>query len=232
MAILEVTNIKKIYTTRFGANKVQALSNVNFTVERGEYIAIMGESGSGKTTLLNIAGKMLKADSGTVERDGRTALVLQEPTIFPELSVKDNLRMWYAAQNLPWRTPGADSIEARLGLLPYLGKKAGVLSGGMKKRLSIACALAGSPRCLLLDEPFAALDAESCKLLSELLNSLKSGGASILFTSHEPDCIADTADELWILENGVLKKAAELSSASSEERLETVLRSIWGLNNQ
>ena len=172
MALLEVKNVKKVYTTRFGSVKVQALRDVNFSVEEGEYVAIMGESGSGKTTLLNILASLDKATSGQVFLKGRDlasvkarelctfrrehlGFVFQDFNLLDTLSLRDNIF-------LPLVLSGADYREMEKRVLP-LAKKLGILeilekypyevSGGQKQRVAACRALITQPDIVLADEP-------------------------------------------------------------------------------
>ena len=219
--MLSVKEIKK----SFGGAVV--LDSVSLDVKSGQAVCIAGKNASGKTTLLNIIGGMLAADSGKVLCEKSPAFVPQEPAILPELSVEDNLKLWYAANDLPWRGFDEKLCEFMPRLFEHRKKRAGTLSGGMKKRLSIACALIKDADILLLDEPFAALDPESCQTLTQLLIRLKQSGKALLFTSHEPGHIAEVADELLILKNGALIKAAELVNIPNDERRQAVLQALF-----
>jgi len=200
--LLKVENIKKSFGRE---NKV--LDAASFSAERGHAVCIAGKNASGKTTLLKIICGMLSADLGTVSVIGKMAFVPQEPAVLPELSVNDNLRLWYAAQNISGPHWKENDIETQLGLKEHRRKKAKALSGGMKKRLSLASALAAAPDWLLLDEPFSALDAISCHDVVSLLCSLKANGTGIIFTSHQPEYISAVADRLLILDSGKLAEA-------------------------
>lgn len=203
------------------------LKEVTFSLAPGAAVCIAGQNATGKTTLLRLACGLIQPDAGAVCCDGKIAFIPQEPALLPELTVLDNLRLWYSAQGLDGPTFSDASPETQLGLLPFRKKRAGALSGGMKKRLSIAAALVGRPDYLLLDEPFAALDAPGCRELSMLLCRLKSEGAGILFTSHEPNQIAALADELFLLRDGRLSAALSLKGIPEEERQPRVLALLF-----
>lgn len=220
--------LKELYKS-FG-NGQEILRGVSLQVKSGCAVCIAGKNASGKTTLLRIACGIIKADSGVIFCRGHVAFVPQEPAILPDLSVKENLKLWYAAQGKNGPDFSADSLESKFGLKDYKRKKAGDLSGGMKKRLSIACALVKMPHYLLLDEPFASLDAPSCRQLASLLNALKSAGVGILFTSHEPAHISAVADELLLLRDGALVKTDELSAFSGKELSAHVLSLLYSQN--
>lgn len=220
--MLRLNQIKK----SFGADVV--LKDVSLRISGGEAICIAGKNAAGKTTLLNIAAGIQKADSGEVIFSQKPSLLTQEPAILPQLSVEDNLKLWYAAADIPWRGFDMKLCEFMPQLFEQRKKRAEKLSGGMKKRLSIACALVFDAEILLLDEPFAALDPDGCRLLTEMIARLKKEGRAIAFTSHEPQHIADTADELFILKNGFAEHAATLHNISADERYELVLSALFG----
>ncbi len=220
--MLKVENIQK----GFGRdNKI--LDSVSFSAAKGQALCIAGKNASGKTTLLKIICGMLAPDSGAVSADGRISIVPQEPAVLPELSVNDNLRLWYAAQNVSGPQWKDDSIETQLGLKEHRRKKVKTLSGGMKKRLSLAAALADIPDWLLLDEPFAALDAAGCRDIISLLCRLKSDGVGIIFTSHQPEHIAAVADRLLILDGGKLTEAPPPSGSDHRQLAAYILSSLY-----
>lgn len=195
--MLCIENIQKSFGKE---NKV--LDSVSFSAERGSAVCISGSNATGKTTLLKIICGMLAPDLGKVSFDGKMSFAAQEPAVLPELSVEDNLRLWYSARNIGGPHWKSDSIEVLLGLKEHRRKKARLLSGGIKKRLSLAAAIASRPDWLLLDEPFASLDAASCADVSAILCDLKKQGTGIIFTSHQASYIGAVADRLLILDNG------------------------------
>lgn len=172
MSLLEVKNVKKIYTTRFGGSQVQALSDVNFSVEQGEYVAIMGESGSGKTTLLNILAALDKPSGGTVRLNGRDlsqvkekelaafrrknlGFVFQEFNLLDTFSIEDNiyLPLVLAGEKYEQMRSKLEDIAGRLGLAELLLKYPYEVSGGQKQRAAVARALITRPQLILADEP-------------------------------------------------------------------------------
>jgi putative ABC transport system ATP-binding protein len=201
--LLEVKNLKKIYTTRFGANQVLALSNVSFSVEAGEYVAIMGESGSGKTTLLNILASLDKPTSGDVLLNGASFLsipekalsafrrdnlgfVFQDFNLLDTFSVRDNIF-------LPLVLAGCrhEEMEARLapiakklGIADILPKYPYEISGGQKQRCAIARAVITKPKLILADEPTGALDSRATESLLRLFGQLNAEGQTILMVTH------------------------------------------------
>lgn len=172
MAILEVNNIRKIYTTRLGANKVQALSDVSFSVEKGEYVAIMGESGSGKTTLLNILAALDKPTAGTIYLDGNElskikeskiaefrrdnlGFVFQDFNLLDTFNLKDNivLPLVLAGKHYSEMREQLKPIVDKLGIGGLMGKYPYEVSGGQKQRAAVARALITNPKLILADEP-------------------------------------------------------------------------------
>jgi putative ABC transport system ATP-binding protein len=203
MALLEVNNLKKIYVTRFGGNQVTALSNVSFSVENGEYVAIMGESGSGKTTLLNILASLDKATSGEVLLNGKSfsaikerdlsrfrrdhlGFVFQDFNLLDNFSIQDNIF-------LPLVLSGMGYLEMSLKLKPIV-KKLGIddilskfpyeISGGQKQRAAVARALITAPEIILADEPTGALDSKSTDHLLKMFTEINNDGQTILMVTH------------------------------------------------
>ncbi|MCI9314429.1 MAG: ABC transporter ATP-binding protein [Lachnospiraceae bacterium] len=217
MSLLEVKNVKKVYTTRFGAAKVQALCDVNFSVEEGEYVAVMGESGSGKTTLLNILASLDKATSGQVLLDGRDlteirhreicafrrehlGFVFQDFNLLDTLSLKDNIY-------LPLVLAGADYREMEKRLLP-LARKLDIgeilekfpyeVSGGQKQRAAVCRALITEPDIILADEPTGALDSKAAGKLLRLFSEVNREGQTILMVTHSIQAASHAGRVLFI----------------------------------
>ena len=197
--MIELSQIVK----SFGNARV--LDGISLKVVSGEAVCVAGANAAGKTTLLTIAAGLQKPDSGQVVVEGIPGYVPQEPALFGEMTVRDHLRLWYAANDLPEKGVfSASAPETLLGLHPHARKRVDRLSGGVKKRLSIACALAGDPPGLLLDEPFAALDLQTRNEILALLVTLKQRGKWLLFTSHDPSAVAAAADRVLLLRDGVI----------------------------
>lgn len=217
MSLLEVKNLKKIYTTRFGAVKVQALCDVNFSVEEGEYVAVMGESGSGKTTLLNILASLDKATSGQVLLNGRDlseikhseicafrrehlGFVFQDFNLLDTLSLKDNIY-------LPLVLAGADYKEMETKLQP-LARKLDItdilekypyeVSGGQKQRAAACRALITQPDIILADEPTGALDSRAAGKLLKLFGEVNKEGQTILMVTHSVQAASHAGRVLFI----------------------------------
>ena len=213
-------------TKQYGSLTV--LKDVSLQVARGECVCVAGANSQGKTTLLSIGAGLLTPEKGRVAKDGGVGFVPQENALLEELSVRDNLLLWYSAcrkkTSLCFRE---DSPEARLGLSSFAKQKISRLSGGMKKRASIAAALAGDPDYLLMDEPFAALDLESKEEISLLLRQLASQGKGILFSSHDPAQIAAAAQRLYVLRDAHIRQEACPDPALSlEERTRRIIELI------
>ena len=203
MAILEVNNLKKIYTTRLGGNQVQALSDLNFSVEEGEYVAIMGESGSGKTTLLNILAALDKPTGGEVLLNGKNIVAIREKEIskfrrdnlgfvfqdfnlLDTFSLKDNILLQLVLSGVAASEmePRVMPIAKQLGIAELLEKYPYEVSGGQKQRAAVARALITKPQLILADEPTGALDSRSSYELLRLLASVNQSGQPILMVTH------------------------------------------------
>jgi len=222
MSILEVKNLQKIYTTRFGGNQVQALRNVSFTVEQGEYVAIMGESGSGKTTLLNILAALDKPTSGQVLLEGRnlTALkeseiaafrrkqlgfVFQDFNLLDTFSIRDNIYLPLVLSREDYREMGRrlDPIARQLGITDILDKFPYEVSGGQKQRAAVARALITGPKLILADEPTGALDSKATDELLELFSSINATGQTILMVTHSVKAASHAGRVLFIKDGEV-----------------------------
>ena len=220
MPILEVKNLKKIYTSRFGGNSVQALSNVSFSVEKGEYVAIMGESGSGKTTLLNILASLDKPSSGQVLLNGRNIVdikekeisafrrdnlgfVFQDFNLLDTFSIQDNifLPLVLSGKKYDEMSRALDPIAAKLGIRDILQKYPYEVSGGQKQRAAVARAMITGPRILLADEPTGALDSKSTDELLDLFAALHQSGQTILMVTHSVKA-ASRAGRVLFLKDG------------------------------
>lgn len=215
--MLELSRIVK----SFGSSRV--LDGVNLKVDDGEAVCIAGANAAGKTTLLTIAAGMQKPDSGSVAAEGKLGYVPQEPALFGEMTVRDHLRLWYAANNLPGKLLfSASAPETLLGLHLHARKRVDRLSGGVRKRLSIACALVGDPPGLLLDEPFTALDLQTKTDILALLSDLKQRGKGLLFSSHDPSAVAAAADRVLLLRDGAISGEIRLAG-EQEDRIAQVI---------
>lgn len=203
MAYLDVKSLKKIYTSRFKTNKVEALSDISFSADQGEYIAIMGESGSGKTTLLNIlvaldtptSGKILlegndvskiKEKDMAIYRRNNLGYVFQDFNLLNTFSIKDNIFLPLVLQKVPYReienriTP----IARLLGIEEILNKYPYEVSGGQKQRAAIARAIITNPKLILADEPTGALDSKTTNEILDLFESINKQGQTIIMVTH------------------------------------------------
>ena len=222
MAILEVSNLKKIYTTRFGGNQVQALSNINFTVEQGEYVAIMGESGSGKTTLLNILAALDKPTAGEVRINGKNLVsvkekelsmfrrehlgfVFQDFNLLDNFSLKDNIFLPLVLSGVDYRDmeKRLAPIASLLGIEKLLNKYPYEVSGGQKQRAAVARALITDPRLILADEPTGALDSKSTDELLGVFERINQSGQTILMVTHSAQAASHASRVLFIKDGEV-----------------------------
>ena len=236
MSFLEVRHVQKIYTTRFGGTKVQALSDVNFTVEKGEYVAIMGESGSGKTTLLNILAALDKPTGGEVVLDGRPlstipereiaafrrsqlGFVFQEFNLLDTFSVQDNifLPLVLAGKAYPEMAARLAPIARQLGIAELLQKFPYELSGGQKQRVAVARALITQPKLVLADEPTGALDSRATDELLRLFEDVNRGGQTILMVTHSVKAASHASRVLFIKDGEVFHEIYR--GESSDEQL-------------
>lgn len=203
MALLEAKNIRKVYATRFGGNQVQALTDVSFTVDEGEYVAIMGESGSGKTTLLNILAALDRPTSGTVLLDGKDisairenqlaafrrdqlGFVFQDFNLLDTFSLKDNILLPLVLQGMNWREMEANllPIANQLRIANLLEKYPYEVSGGQKQRAAVCRALITHPRLILADEPTGALDSRATDALLDVFQQINQTGQTLLMVTH------------------------------------------------
>ena len=222
MAMLQVECLKKIYTTRFGGNQVQALSDVSFSVETGEYVAIMGESGSGKTTLLNILAALDQPTSGKVFLDGKDltmvkereiaafrrdnlGFVFQDFNLLDTFSLKDNifLPLVLAGKSPKEMELRLNPIAEQLGITHLLEKYPYEVSGGQKQRAAVARALISKPKLILADEPTGALDSKSTDGLLDVFSAIHATGQTILMVTHSTKA-ASRADRILFIKDGVL----------------------------
>lgn len=220
MSILEVNELKKVYVTRLGANKVEALRNVNFKVEEGEYVAIMGESGSGKTTLLNILAALDKPTAGSVKLDGKElsglkeaqvaafrrdnlGFVFQEFNLLDTFTIEDNIYLPLVLAGKPYKLMNALLIPLaqELGISEILKKYPYEVSGGQKQRAAVARAVITNPKLLLADEPTGALDSRATDELLRLFNELNAEGQTILMVTHSVKA-ASTAGRVLFIKDG------------------------------
>lgn len=235
MAILEVNNVKKIYTTRFGSNKVQALSDVSFSVEEGEYVAVMGESGSGKTTLLNIIAALDKPTDGEVCLNGRRfsdikeaeiakfrrehlGFVFQEFNLLDNFSIKDNilLPLVLAGRQYHEMDKRLTPVARKLGISEILSKYPYEVSGGQKQRAAVARAIITDPQLILADEPTGALDSKSSDELLALFSSINNDGQTIIMVTHSVKAASNAGRVLFIKDGRVFHQIYRGESSNEQ----------------
>lgn len=222
MFVLEVQHLKKIYTTRFGANRVQALCDVSFSVEEGEYVAIMGESGSGKTTLLNILAALDRPTSGAVLvenkeinrikesemaafRRDNLGFVFQDFNLLDTFSVRDNIFLPLVLSKVSCEEMERrlEPLAEKLGLTELLDKFPYELSGGQQQRTAAARALVTNPKILLADEPTGALDSRAADGLMEQFARINGEGQTILMVTHSVRAASHAGRVLFIKDGEV-----------------------------
>ena len=235
MTVLEVENLKKIYRPRFGGNQVQALSKVTFSVEEGEYVAIMGESGSGKTTLLNMLAALDKPTEGEVYLDGKPlsairekdlskfrrdhlGFVFQDFNLLDTFNLKDNILLPLVLQGVDYRKMNVRMmpIVKELGIAGLLEKYPYEVSGGQKQRAAVARALITKPQLILADEPTGALDSKASEELLRLFNTINTDGQTILMVTHSVKA-ASTANRILFIKDGEVFHQLYRGNLSNEE---------------
>ena len=232
--LLEVKDLQKVYTTRFGGTSVTALRNVNLSVEKGEYIAIMGESGSGKTTLLNILAALDRPTRGQVLLDGNdiTAIsekelsafrrsnlgfVFQDFNLLDTFNLKDNifLPLVLSGKKYGEMNKRLKPLAAMLGITDILYKYPYEVSGGQKQRAAVARALITSPQLILADEPTGALDSRSADELLKLFSMINREGQTIVMVTHSVKA-ASHAGRVLFISDGTVFHQMYRGNATSE----------------
>lgn len=235
MAFLEIKNLKKIYTTRFGGNKVEALKDISFSVEEGEYIAVMGESGSGKTTLLNILAALDKPTSGEVLLEGNSIVnirekeisafrrnhlgfVFQDFNLLDTFSLKDNifLPLVLSGKDYKYMNNKLQPIATKLGIKDILEKYPYEVSGGQKQRVAVARALITDPKLILADEPTGALDSKSATELLELFADINEAGQTIVMVTHSTKAASHASRVLFIKDGKVFHQLYRGTMSNNE----------------
>lgn len=235
MEILRVMDLKKTYTSRIGGTQIQALKGVTFSVESGEYVAIMGESGSGKTTLLNILAALDRPTSGSVELAGRRldtvkenelaafrrnnlGFVFQEFNLIDTFTLRDNilLPLVLGQTGIREMERRLQPIASTLGIEGVLNKYPYEVSGGQKQRAAAARALITNPRMILADEPTGALDSQSSAELLRVFSRMNENGQTILMVTHSVDA-ASHANRVLFIRDGVIFHQLYRGDSSNEE---------------
>ena len=235
MSLLEVRHLKKVYTTRFGGNQVEALRNVNFTVEAGEYVAIMGESGSGKTTLLNILAALDRPTSGEILLNGKSlskisqnklaafrrdnlGFVFQDFNLLDTFSIQDNIYLPLVLAGVPYEEMERrlKPIAETLDISHILKKYPYEVSGGQKQRAAVARALITEPQIILADEPTGALDSKASDTLLRLFGQVNRAGQTILMVTHSIKA-ASHAKRFLFLQDGEVYHQLYKGDQTSEQ---------------
>lgn len=244
MEILKVENIEKTYTTRFGGQSVKALQGASFSVEEGEYVAIMGESGSGKTTLLNILAALDKPTAGKVILDGQEltsikerklaayrrenlGFVFQDFNLLDTFSLEDNiyLPLVLAGENHKTLKAKAEPLAKKLGIYEQLKKYPYEVSGGQKQRAAVCRALITSPKLVLADEPTGALDSKSSADLLNLFGEINEAGQTIVMVTHSARAAAH-ASRVLFLRDGVVFHQIYRAGQFEEEMYEKISNAL------
>ena len=249
MSLLHVEGLKKVYTTRFGGQQVEALRDVNFEVEEGEYVAIMGESGSGKTTLLNILAALDRPTAGSVLLDGKDlagvresdmaafrrdhlGFVFQEFNLLVTFSLKDNICLPLVLAGKSWREMEQRllPLTQRLGIDQLLAKYPYEVSGGQKQRAAVARALITEPRILLADEPTGALDSRATDELLDLFGQINAAGQTILMVTHSVRAASRAGRVLFIKDGRVFHQIyrGEATSEQLYQKISDTLTMLQG----
>lgn len=235
MTILKVMGVKKTYTTRFGNNHVHALKEVNFDVEAGEFVAVMGESGSGKTTLLNLLAAFDKPTAGTIAIDGKELITLndnalasyrrnnlgfvfQDFNLLDTLSIKDNilLPIVLSGKNIKDYKDKLNAIAKDIGIDDLMKKYPYEVSGGQKQRVAVARALITGPKLILADEPTGALDSQSSDDLLRVFERINKQGQTIIMVTHSV-AAASHANRILFIKDGVVYHQIYRGESTDEE---------------
>ncbi len=248
MSFLEVNGLKKTYVGRLGANQVEALRDVNFTVESGEYTAIMGESGSGKTTLLNLLAALDKPTGGTIRLDGQElaklkdaavaafrrdqlGFVFQEFNLLDTFTLEDNILLPLVLERKPYAQMRArlDAVAAQLGIGDLLKKYPYEVSGGQKQRAAVARALITGPKLILADEPTGALDSHSTAELLRLFRSINRLGQTVLMVTHSVQA-ASSAGRVLFIRDGMVYHQLYRGERSDEQFYQQISETLTMLS--
>lgn len=235
MSILEVKGVRKVYVPRFGGSQVEALKNVTFSVEEGEYVSIMGESGSGKTTLLNILAALDRPTGGVVLLDGQDltkiredrvaafrrdclGFVFQEFNLLDTFTIEDNILLPLVLANKPYSQmqKRLAPLAEQLGITDLLKKYPYEISGGQKQRAAVARALITGPRLVLADEPTGALDSRASDELLRLFEDINRTGQTVLMVTHSTKAASSAGRVLFIKDGEVFHQLYRAGQSSEE----------------
>lgn len=250
MSFVEVNHIKKVYATRFTAQKTEALKDVNFTVEKGEFISIMGESGSGKTTLLNVLATLDQPTSGEVMIGGQNlgrikdsqvsdfrrkdlGFVFQDFNLLDSFSLKDNifLPMVLSNSTVDEMEAALEPIARTLGIDRLLDKYPYEVSGGQKQRAAVARALINQPKLILADEPTGALDSKSSQDLLETFEEINDQGQTIIMVTHSTRAAAHSNRVLFI-QDGMVYHEIYRGNQTVDQFMEKITDTLMVLANR
>ena len=252
MALLDVRSVKKIYTTRFGGNRTQALTDVSFSVEKGEFVAFMGESGSGKTTLLNILASLDKPTTGEVFlneknigtlknseisafRRNHIGFVFQDFNLLDNFSVRDNILLPLVLSDTPFEKMIArlTPIVRALGIDELLSKYPYEISGGEKQRTAIARALITEPEIVLADEPTGALDSRSATELLRVFEEINRNGQTLLMVTHSARAASHAGRILFIKDGQVFHQIyrGNMNQDELHQKISDTLTLLGGQNH-
>ena len=238
--LLEVNNIRKVYTTRLSTQSTEALKNVNFSVDNGEYVAIMGESGSGKTTLLNILATFDKATSGSVLlnnldlsklkdkeladfRRDNLGFVFQDFNLLDNFSIKDNILLPLVLANKKYKDMEArlEKVTKPLGIDKLINKYPYEISGGQRQRVAVARAIITNPSLILADEPTGALDSKSTDQLLNVFDKLNEIGQTIIMVTHSVKTAA-RAKRVLFIKDGVVFHELRKGNVTTNEMFQKI----------
>lgn len=250
MTLLDVQHVQKIYQTRFGATQVEALKDIQFTIEAGEYVAIMGESGSGKTTLLNILATLDRPTKGQVLLNGldiqsipdktlaafrrdHLGFVFQDFNLLETLSVRDNIFLPLVLAKTPVKEmeKRLKPIVEMLGIKELVDKYPYELSGGQQQRVAIGRAIMTNPSILLADEPTGALDSKSSSNVLDVFDKVNASGQTILMVTHST-VAASRAKRVLFIKDGILYNQLFKGERSDQEMFELISETLTVMANR
>ena len=250
MTLLDVQHLQKKYQTRFGAAEVTALKDITFSVEEGEYVAVMGESGSGKTTLLNILATLDRPTAGSVFLNGENiqnisskvltefrrdhlGFVFQDFNLLETLSVYDNmvLPLVLARRPISEMKQKVEPIAQMLGIKDLLKKYPYELSGGQQQRVAIGRAMITDPSLLLADEPTGALDSKSASNTLDLFDKINQNGQTILMVTHSTVAATRAKRDLFI-KDGLINNQLYREGRSDQQMFELISATLTAMANR
>lgn len=250
MPLLEVKNVKKVYTARFSSQQTEALTNVNFSVENGEFVSIMGESGSGKTTLLNILSTLDTASSGEVYLDGKPlskikdreisafrrntlGFVFQDFNLLDNFTIRDNILLPLVLSNTPVAEMESriQPIVKNLGIEAYLDNYPYEVSGGQKQRVAVSRALITNPKIILADEPTGALDSRASQNLLETFERINESEQTIMMVTHSARA-ASYSNRVLFIRDGAVYHEIYRGDQTAEEFMDHIAQSMRVLSSR